>query len=61
MNDDRLQGSGDTCHATGKTYLELDYFNVGIDGCDEWVPFVNERVYRTWMRNQDRLIPARWS
>ena len=47
-----------TCHATGQTYAELDYFNIGTEELDEWVPFVDEETYRTWMADNDRPLPS---
>lgn len=50
-------GSGDTCRATGRTYLELDYFNIGTNARDEWAPFVSESAYVRWMKENGRYIP----
>ena len=48
----------DTCHATGQTYAELDYFNIGTEERDQWVPFVNEETYLEWMADNGRPIPS---
>jgi len=48
---------GDTCHATGRTYAELDHFNIGTAQNDEWKPFVSEEIYRDWMFGKGRPVP----
>lgn len=48
---------GVTCHATGRTYSDLDYFNVGTNEVDEWKPFFNGETYREWMEANGRAIP----
>ena len=48
---------GDTCHATGQTYAELDFFNIGTHEDDEWKPFLNEGTYLEWMGCNGRSIP----
>tara|TARA_R100000231_G_scaffold106688_1_gene78981 strand:- start:597 stop:803 length:207 start_codon:yes stop_codon:yes gene_type:complete len=64
MTDEDLCGTdlpdnpnGVTCHATGRTYQDLDYFNVGTDERDEWEPFLNEETYLDWMKANGREIP----
>ena len=48
----------DTCHATGKTYTELDTFNIGTEELDEWKPFVDEETYQAWMADNNRPLPS---
>ena len=49
---------GNTCLLTGRTYSELDFFNIGTDERDDWKPFVNEEAYHEWMDNEGRELPA---
>ena len=55
---DRADGRGDTCAWTGRTFAELDRFNVGTAERDEWLPFVSESAYLSWMHDAGRPIPT---
>lgn len=66
MNNEDLCGfdrpdsptGGMTCLFTGKTYSELDVFNIGSDNAEQWEPFINEQAYYNWMEKQGRKLPA---
>ena len=54
-HEDPLHGS-DTCLETGQTFDELDYFNIAIDGGEDWQPFFSESA---WMDYMSRLEVSR--
>ncbi len=58
MNDNYLDTCGNTCLATGKTYAELDAFNIGTEDTEDWQYFVSEDAYRQWMQDQGRVLPT---
>tara|TARA_R110000868_G_scaffold191172_1_gene435339 strand:+ start:264 stop:650 length:387 start_codon:yes stop_codon:yes gene_type:complete len=46
--------TGDTCLETGKTFGELDYFNIATDGGEDWKPFISESAWRSYMERTEK-------
>lgn len=46
--------TGDTCHWCGKTYAELDHYQIG----EEWHPFCDERCHMAECEDADFTPPT---